>query len=39
VDYARLHDLDAKKPIVFKTALRKKAELADSSGFVQVRNT
>ena len=39
VDYARLHNLDAKKLYVFKTALRKKAELADGSGFIQVKNT
>jgi hypothetical protein len=39
VDYARLHDLDAKKLYVFKTALRKKAELVNGSGFVQVKNT
>jgi len=39
VDYARLHDLDAKKLYVFKTALRKKTELANGSGFVQVKKT
>ena len=39
VDYARLHNLDAKKLYVFKTALRKKAELANGSGFVQVKKT
>ena len=37
VDYARLHDLDAKKLYVFKIALRKKAESEDGSGFVQVK--
>lgn len=39
VDYAQLHDLDAKKLYVFKTALRKKTELANGSGVVQVKKT
>jgi len=36
VDYARLHDLEVKQLYVYKTSLREKAALAESSGFVQV---
>jgi len=35
-DYARLHDLEVKQLYVYKTSLREKAVLAESTGFVQV---
>ena len=35
-DYARLHDLEVKQLYVYKTSLREKAALAESTGFVQV---
>ena len=36
VDYARAHDLSAKKLYVYKTQLRKLEEASEVSGFVKV---